>query len=154
VEEVIKQLCTYASLYVYLSPYCQFICISTLSIFSEILLVRYLKRKSISLCSYYLTFHWLKDRFPSLFALEILNRTSNRRTTGLTSRNWYCIFLVEAGLHRFFFLLFYICITVGDPIINRGWYPINRFNPATFVCLSQARTWISNVICRGLFYVQ
>jgi hypothetical protein len=27
-------------------------------------------------------------------------------------------------------------------------------NPATFLCLSQARTWISKVICRGLFCVQ
>ena len=27
---------------------------------------------------------------------------------------------------------------------------INRFSPATFVCLSQTRTWISNVICCGL----
>jgi hypothetical protein len=31
------------------------------------------------------------------------------------------------------------------------WGPINRFNPAPYVCLSQARTRISNVICRGLF---
>ena len=45
-------------------------------------LVRYLKRKSISLCSYYLTFHWLKDRFPSLFALEILNRTRTKEQRG------------------------------------------------------------------------
>ena len=27
--------------------------------------------------------------------------------------------------------------------------PINRFDSATFVCMSQARTWSSNVICRG-----
>jgi hypothetical protein len=27
---------------------------------------------------------------------------------------------------------------------------INRFNPATILFLSQARTWISNVICHGL----
>jgi len=32
--------------------------------------------------------------------------------------------------------------------------PINWFNPATFLCLYQTRTWISNVICRGLCYVQ
>ena len=32
--------------------------------------------------------------------------------------------------------------------------PINRFHPATFVCLSQAWTWISSVICRGIFCVQ
>ena len=38
--------------------------------------------------------------------------------------------------------------------INRriGWNPINRFNHATFLCLSQAKTWISNVVCRGLFF--
>jgi len=35
-------------------------------------------------------------------------------------------------------ILFYI---LGDPI--------NQFNPATFLKLSQSRTWISNVICRG-----
>jgi hypothetical protein len=32
--------------------------------------------------------------------------------------------------------------------------PINRFNTATFLWLSQARAWISNAICNGLFYVQ
>jgi len=32
-----------------------------------------------------------------------------------------------------------------------GWDPINRFNPATFVCLSHARIWISNNIWRCLF---
>ena len=29
--------------------------------------------------------------------------------------------------------------------------PINRFNPTTCLCLSQARTWISNVKWCGLF---
>jgi hypothetical protein len=32
--------------------------------------------------------------------------------------------------------------------------PINRCNPATFLCLSQARIWISKVICSGLICVQ
>jgi hypothetical protein len=31
--------------------------------------------------------------------------------------------------------------------------PINRFNFVTFLCLSQARTWISNVICLCFFFV-
>ena len=35
-----------------------------------------------------------------------------------------------------------------------GWDPIYPFNPATFLCLSQARTSISIVICHGLFCVQ
>jgi len=44
------------------------------------------------------------------------------------------------------FLLFvYICISIGDLI--------NRFNTATFVCLFHARTWISNIICHGLFVI-
>ena len=33
---------------------------------------------------------------------------------------------------------------------GEGWDPINRFNPVTLLCLSQARTWISNIICLGL----
>ena len=35
-----------------------------------------------------------------------------------------------------------------------GWDPINWLNPATFLCPSQVRTWISNIICHGLFSVQ
>jgi len=35
-----------------------------------------------------------------------------------------------------------------------GGNPINRFNPTTFLCLSQARSWIYNIICHGLFCVQ
>ena len=34
---------------------------------------------------------------------------------------------------------------------REGWDPINWFNSAIFLCLSQARTWISNVVCCGLF---
>ena len=30
--------------------------------------------------------------------------------------------------------------------------PFNRFNSATQQCLSQARTWISSIICRGLLF--
>ena len=32
------------------------------------------------------------------------------------------------------------------------WGPINRFNPDAFLCLSQARTWISNAIWHGYFF--
>ena len=49
----------------------------------------------------------------------------------------------------------YICIAIGDPAIKKGgWNPINQFNPAIFLCLFQARTCISNVMCHGLFCVQ
>ena len=37
---------------------------------------------------------------------------------------------------------------------QEDWDPINRFNTATFLCLSHSRTWIFNVIWRGLFCVQ
>ena len=32
------------------------------------------------------------------------------------------------------------------------WGPINLYNSATFVCLSQTRIWISNVTCFGLSF--
>ena len=35
-----------------------------------------------------------------------------------------------------------------------GWDHINRFNAAIYVCLSKARTYRSNVICTGIFYIQ
>jgi hypothetical protein len=54
--------------------------------------------------------------------------------------------------------IFIVCLynvyvyTVGEPIIKRRiWDPTNCSNPATFVCLSKTRNWISNIICRGLF---
>jgi hypothetical protein len=37
---------------------------------------------------------------------------------------------------------------------EEDWDPINWFDPTTFLCLSEARTWISNVICRGFVCVQ
>ena len=44
---------------------------------------------------------------------------------------------------------------MGDPIITgeEGRDLINWFNPATYVCLSQTRTWISNVIWHGLIFL-
>ena len=50
-------------------------------------------------------------------------------------------------------LFVYICI-IGYPIIRGVWDSINMFNPTTLLCLFQARIWISNVICHGLFHVQ
>lgn len=35
---------------------------------------------------------------------------------------------------------------------EEGWDPINGFNPATILCLFQAKTWISNFICCGLYF--
>ena len=34
---------------------------------------------------------------------------------------------------------------------GEGLDTINRFNPITFLCLSQAKIWISNVVFHGFF---
>ena len=68
---------------------------------------------------------------------------------------WWSLW-VEVNLWAgYFFLSFaYFCITNGYLIvIGEGWDPINQFNPVTFSCLSQARTWIY-IICLSLFHVQ
>jgi hypothetical protein len=50
-----------------------------------------------------------------------------------------------------FFVVSLYMYCLGDPVNKRdGLDPINRFHPFTFLCLSQARAWISNVICCGL----
>ena len=46
---------------------------------------------------------------------------------------------------------------VWDPInqLSKGkvWDPINQFNPATFLCLTQMKTRIYNIIFHGLFLI-
>ena len=42
----------------------------------------------------------------------------------------------------------------GGPIIRGGAGLINRFNPVAFVCLSQDRVWISNIIWCGVILYQ
>jgi hypothetical protein len=42
----------------------------------------------------------------------------------------------------------FLSLCLGD-----DWEPIYQFIPATYLCLSQARIWISIVICCGLFVV-
>jgi hypothetical protein len=69
--------------------------------------------------------------------------------------NMSCLFEWKRICVGFSLSLDYICIAVADPIIERrGLYPIKRLNSVTFVRLSKARTWISNGICPGLFYVE
>ena len=36
---------------------------------------------------------------------------------------------------------------------EEGWDTIKQFNKVTFLCLSQATTWISNAICHGLLFL-
>ena len=63
---------------------------------------------------------------------------------------------VEAKLCRVFFYHLFIHVLLLEIQLLRGegWDPINQFNPAIFLCLSQAKTCISNVICHGIFCVQ
>jgi hypothetical protein len=48
------------------------------------------------------------------------------------------------------FALFCVCSVIAVVPISwgEGWDHINKSNPDTYLCLSQARTWISNVILR------
>ena len=44
---------------------------------------------------------------------------------------------------------------LGTQISREGWDPINQLSPATCLCLSHDRTWISNTIYHGFcVYVQ
>jgi len=69
------------------------------------------------------------------------------------------IFVIVCGLFEWkqiYTGFIFVCLytySVGDPVIKRGGDGcdhFNQFNTATCLCLFPARTWISNVICRGL----
>ena len=51
-----------------------------------------------------------------------------------------CMCNMLSKTHHFLF-----CDDYSQPITTIHWDPICRFNSTTFVCLLQARTWISNV---------
>jgi hypothetical protein len=65
-----------------------------------------------------------------------------------------CIVSMSYSVHAY---IFYWCgrfHTLSKQLSRGGgWDTIKRFNAATFLCLSQARTWIFNVICHGVFCV-
>ena len=47
-----------------------------------------------------------------------------------------------------------VCVAIGNPIIRRGELgSINQFYHATYMYLSQSRTWISNVMYRCVFMI-
>jgi len=51
-----------------------------------------------------------------------------------------------------FYCLFRSVLSLEIQLSRRGELePINRFSSATFVCMSQAKTWVSNTIYHGLF---
>ena len=59
-------------------------------------------------------------------------------------------FCVEANLFRSSCRLFiYVLLLEIQLSRGYGWDPINQFNHATCLCLSQIRTWIYNVNCCG-----
>jgi hypothetical protein len=61
---------------------------------------------------------------------------------------WSCSLFEWKRICAFFFfyhLFIHAYVVIGDPVISI------QYNPVTLLCLSQARTWISNVICCFLF---
>ena len=55
------------------------------------------------------------------------------------------------SMHR---LIIYVLPLEVQLSRREDWDSLNRFNPATFLCLSQPRTWISTNICGSIFCVQ
>ena len=43
----------------------------------------------------------------------------------------------------------FISVLSFEVQLSEGWNPLNRFNPAICLCLSQLMSWISNSTCRG-----
>ena len=78
------------------------------------------------------------------------------------SNFWHLVWalqLLTTQLFWWFSALIYIetqAITVSHSCHERQYFKraFYRFNPAPFVCLSEASTWIPNIICHGLLYVQ
>jgi hypothetical protein len=108
-------------------------------------------------------FAWARDWFDQC----IFTCTSNSLTYS-TNPNlpvhskvivYVMIYILGLTIHwwlecAIFLSFVYIRIAVVAPVIKRGdWDPITRLNAATYVCFSQAWTWIANVTCRGLLYV-
>jgi len=82
---------------------------------------------------------------------------------------WYLILLPSSSVYYHeYFLIIYIALSTSLLLLfssfslrllaskiliqTRGWVSINQFNPATFLCISQARTWIPNAMRGGVFY--
>jgi len=69
--------------------------------------------------------------------------------------DFFVVFLSRGESVQVFLLFVYIHIDILEIQLSRDHEervdcnPIIKFNPSTFLCLSQDRTWISNVICCG-----
>ena len=87
-------------------------------------------------------------------ALNIINQTylDNMAINQLQSINQSInIFEWKRICSGFYRLFIYVLNSVIKLLRGDNRYPIKQFNSATCLCLSQARTWISNHTCRGLF---
>ena len=63
-----------------------------------------------------------------------------------------CRLLERKRICAGFWFRLIICVFPLETHLSRWkWNFCICFNPATFLCLSQARTWISNIICRVFF---
>ena len=81
----------------------------------------------------------------------VLNTTFNNISVML----WCSVLLMEETgvLEQKQIELIKVSIAVRDPIMKKTCDPIHWFNPATFLCLSQARTSISIGIYVMVFFV-
>ena len=91
--------------------------------------------------------HWLRNYFVKLVERDECKIIGTclmmfgRRIVEFLHKHTWQIFSLLTVSERWF-----LSLCTGNV-----WEPINQFNPATYLCLSQARTWISIVICCGLF---
>ena len=60
--------------------------------------------------------------------------------------SWWSLCVIRAG-----FLYIYVLLLEIQLSRVEGWDPINWFDPATFLCLSQTLTWVSIITCHVLF---
>jgi hypothetical protein len=98
------------------------------------------------------------------------SRMNNSEKTGVAIKNEQsrensiCVVFFTSGLKtlynciyrqsvQFSYMFVYYALSLKIQSRGMGWNPINLLNCTTFLCLSQARTWISNITCPVLFYV-
>ena len=67
-------------------------------------------------------------------------------------------FVIICGIFKWRWIYAGVCLCVYvlplEIQLSRrdGWDTIKRFNTAILLCLSQAKTWVPNRMCRGIFF--
>ena len=91
----------------------------------------------------------------------IARRATIRKSMHLQSWNQHHIQTIHIDTGKSIYLatvcgrLFIYVLPLETPLSRgNGWNHNNRFNNATFLCLSQYKTWISNVISCGFVCIQ